>query len=63
MSVYLSCDGPQCDHTIAQDFARESGSWLVLSWMGPIAASEHFCSHDCALRSLARIEPPTVVPA
>lgn len=63
MSVYLSCDGPQCDHTIADAYARETHDWLLLSWIGNDGAALHFCSQDCALKLLARIEPPTVVPA
>ena len=61
MSVYLSCDGPQCPHTIADAYARETHDWLALTWIGNDDAVLHFCSQDCALRLLARVEPPTVV--
>ena len=61
MSVYLSCDGPQCDHTIAEEFAREFPTWLVLSWIGATEPARHFCSEDCALKLFARSMPNVVV--
>lgn len=61
MSVILACDGPQCPHTIAEPYARETHDWLLVTWLGNDDAALHFCSQDCALRLFARVEPPTVV--
>lgn len=63
MSVFLSCDGPQCDHTIAEEFAREFPQWLAVTWIGDADGDHdrHFCSEDCALNLFARSVPNMVV--
>lgn len=60
MSVYLSCDGPQCDHTIAEEFAREFPTWLVLEWVGANEPARHFCSEDETMAYLRRQYGPAV---
>lgn len=63
------CSGPECDshQRVGSDtmaLGKLPPGWVVVSEFGNngIVEEEAFCSADCALKLLARVEPLEIIP-
>ena len=51
--IVVHCDAPGCPTHASRDMARKSG-FVAVHWDG---ARFDYCSTECCLRHLARLEP------